>query len=62
MVLDRLEEASLPLKGKKCIFLADEVVYLGHRIDQHGLHTVQDKVVAILKSRSPEMCKSVKHS
>ena len=26
---------------------------LGHGIDQHGLHPVQDKVVAILKARSP---------
>ena len=43
MVLGRLEEAELRLKRKKCTFLADEVVYLGHRIDQHELHPVQDK-------------------
>ena len=54
MVLGRLEEAGFRLKRKKCTFLADEVVYLGHRIDQHGLHPVQDKVEAILKARSPE--------
>ena len=40
MVLGRLEETGLRLKRKKGIFLADEVVYLGHRIDQHGLHPV----------------------
>ena len=54
MVLGRLEEAGLRPKRKKCTFLADEVVYLGHRIDQRGLHPVQDKVDAILKARSPE--------
>ena len=54
MVLGRLEEAGLRLKRKKCTFLADEVVYLGQRIDQHGLHPVQDKVEAILKARSSE--------
>ena len=41
MVLGRLEEAGLQRKRKKCTFLVDEVVYLGHRIDQHGLHPVQ---------------------
>ena len=54
MVMGRLEETGLQLKRKKCTFLADEVAYLGHRIDQHGLHPVQDKVEAILKARSPE--------
>ena len=42
------------LKRKKCTFLADEVVYLRHKIDQHGLHPVQDKVGAIQKARSSE--------
>ena len=54
MVLGRLEEAGLRVKRKKCTFLADEVVYLGYMIDQHGLHPMQDKVEAILKARSPE--------
>ena len=54
MVLGRLEEAGLRHERKKCIYLADEVVYLGHRIDQHVLHPVQDKVEAIVKARSPE--------
>ena len=27
---------------------------MGYRIDQHGLHLVQDKVKAIQKARSPE--------
>ena len=49
-----MEEAGLRLKRKKCTFLSDEVVYLGHRIDQHGLHPVLDKVEAILKATSPE--------
>ena len=47
IVSGRLEEAGLRLKINKCTFLKDEVVYLGHRIDQHGLHPVQDKVEAI---------------
>ena len=39
---------------KEMHIFADEVVYLGHRIDQHGLHPVRDKVEAILKARYPE--------
>ena len=51
LVLGRLEEAGLRLKREKCKFLADKVVYLGHKIDQHGLHPVEDKVEAIQKGR-----------
>ena len=54
LVLGRMEEARFQLKRKKCTFLVDEVVYLGHRIDQHGILPVQDKMEAILKARSPE--------
>ena len=54
LVLDRLEEAGLRLKREKCTFLTDEVVYLGHKIDQHGLHPIEDKVEAIQKARAPE--------
>ena len=61
MVLGRLEEAGMQHKRKKWTFLAG-CVYPGHKIDQHGLYPVHYKVEAILKSRSPEMCKSFKHS
>ena len=53
LVLGRLEEAGLRLKREKCTFLADEVVYLGHKIDQHGLHPIEDKVEAIPKAKAP---------
>ena len=52
--LSRLAEAGLKLKREKCTFMADEVLYLGHRIDQHGLHPVRDKVEAIQKAREPD--------
>ena len=54
LVLGRLEEAGLRLKREKCTFLADEVVYLGHKIDQHGLHPIEDKVEA----RTPGILRS----
>ena len=54
MVCGQLEEVGVRFKRKQCTFLANEVVYLGYRINQHGLHPVQDKVEAIQKARSPQ--------
>ena len=52
--MGRLSEAGLKLNRNKCTFMADEVVYLGHKIDQHGLHPVPDMVEAIQKAREPD--------
>ncbi|XP_046555656.1 uncharacterized protein K02A2.6-like [Haliotis rubra] len=52
-VLQRLAEAGLKLKRKKCIFLAQEVVYLGYRIDKEGIHPVPEKVMTIKEAPEP---------
>ena len=36
-VLTRLETAGVRLKKEKCVFMAKEVIYLGHRINKEGL-------------------------
>ena len=36
-VFDRLQEAKLTLKPKKCSFLQDQVIYLGHVISRKGI-------------------------
>ena len=36
-VFDRLRKAGLRLKPKKCSFLCDQVVYLGHVISKDGI-------------------------
>lgn len=46
-VLSRLKEAGLWLKRTKCVFMADEVEYLGHKIVAGGLHPTGSKVKAI---------------
>ena len=51
--LSRLERAGLRLQKKKCSFMAPSVTYLGHQIDQHGLHPVADKVKAIKEAPRP---------
>ncbi len=46
-VLARLEEAGLRLKKRKCMFMAESVIYLGHRIDKEGLHPTEEKLKAV---------------
>jgi len=52
-VLTRLENAGVRLKKDKCVFMADEVVYLGHRINKEGLQPTSEKVRAITDSPAP---------
>ncbi|XP_055721195.1 uncharacterized protein K02A2.6-like [Salvelinus fontinalis] len=52
-VLRRMEDAGLRLKRSKCTLLADEVQYLGHKVDAKGLHTVKAKVRAVVEAPAP---------
>ena len=52
-VLQRLEQKGLRLKEKKCKFFVDSLEYLGHRIDKYGIHTVTEKVDAIVNAPAP---------
>lgn len=38
---------------KKCVFMTKEVVYLGHKINQDGLHPMNDRVQAITDMPPP---------
>ena len=40
-------------KKEKCQFLQKSVEYLGHRIDQTGVHTSAEKVKAVVNAPSP---------
>ncbi len=53
MVLNRLEAHGLRLKVSKCSFLQPRVEYLGHMIDEQGLHPTPHKVTAILNAQEP---------
>lgn len=52
-VLKRLKKAGLRLHRNKCVFLQEQVEYLGHRINAEGLHPVQSKVRAIEEAPPP---------
>ena len=52
-VLTRLEKHGFRLKKDKCTFMANSVEYLGHRIDQEGIHALPHKVSAIVNAPAP---------
>lgn len=53
-VLERLETAGLKLNKLKCFFLRPYIEYLGHIIDQDGLHPTKEKVQAIQEAPKPQ--------
>jgi hypothetical protein len=52
-VLQRVSNVGFRLQKKKCIFLAPEVEYLGHKIDAKGIHPLSHKVEAIHAASTP---------
>ncbi len=48
-VLKRLQEVGLKLKLTKCNFLSPKIKFLGHEVDEKGIHTVDDKIAAVTK-------------
>ena len=52
-MLERLERAGFCARKSKCQFMASSVTYLGHRIDQKGLHPLQKKIKAVKDAPDP---------
>ena len=59
-VLERLEQAGFRARHSKCKFMAPSVSYLGHMIDEHGLHPLQEKVRAVKDAPSPKNVSELK--
>ena len=59
-VLQRLKDANLRLKAKKCELFKKEVSYLGHVITSEGVKTDPKKVEAVTKWHPPRTTKQVK--
>jgi hypothetical protein len=58
-VLEKLQEAKLKLKLKKCKFHIQETKFLGHWISTEGIHMDQNKVKAIVEWPRPKNVKEV---
>lgn len=47
-VLNRLEKAGLHIKKNKCQIVSTSVVYFGYKIDVEGIHSLPDKIQAVV--------------
>ena len=52
-VLERLKTAGVRLKKPKCLFMAKEVEYLGHKVNELGIYLTADKIKAIQEAQQP---------
>lgn len=59
-VLKRMNDAGLRAKVEKCKFFQRSVTYLGHTIDENGIHPTEDKIEAIRNSPSPKNVKQLR--
>lgn len=52
-VLERLLGAGLKLHPQKCRFMRREVTFLGHKLGDGGVHTIEEKVHAVMDWPTP---------
>ena len=57
ILFDRLEEHGLVIHDKKCEFGVEEIVFLGHLVDKHGIRPMPSKVEAINNYPEPTNAK-----
>ncbi len=51
---------TLKLKLIKCEFLKPRIKFLGHEVDEKGIHTVDDKIAAVAKFPQPKTVENVR--
>ena len=59
-IFQRLKTANLTLKPTKCKFFQKQVEFLGHVVDEEGIHTDPKKVEAVSKWETPTRVKDVR--
>ena len=52
-VLERFKTSGAKLKKPKCLFMVQEVEYLGHKVNSRGIHPTADKIKAIQDAPQP---------
>ena len=60
VVFERIRNAKLKLKAKKCILFSREVKFLGHVISKDGVKTDPEKVKSIIEWHPPKTVKQVR--
>ena len=59
LVFDRIQDAGLKLKPTKCVFLKEEVKYLGHIVSNQGVSADPDKLLKVQTWPVPQSTKDV---
>ncbi|WKX95325.1 hypothetical protein Q1695_012070 [Nippostrongylus brasiliensis] len=59
-VCGKLQEASLKLKAQKCVLLQRKVAFLGHMVDERGVHMDPQKIEAIKNYPVPRDVKELR--
>ncbi len=59
-VSKRLQEVGLKLKLIKYNFLKPKIKFLGHEVDEKGIHTVDNKIAAVTKFPQPKTVGNVR--
>lgn len=59
-VFSLIIESNLKIKGEKCIFAADRVIFLGHEISSEGIRQDPEKLKALLELPPPTDVSGVK--
>ncbi|EYC17421.1 hypothetical protein Y032_0030g2037 [Ancylostoma ceylanicum] len=52
-VLRSLQDANLKLKPQKCVFMEREIAFLGHRVDEQGVHVDPEKIEKVKQYPKP---------
>jgi hypothetical protein len=60
LVLERLKKFSLTLNPEKCIIGKDSVEYVGHTINQNGIHFSREKLDGVVTIPLPKTTKQLK--
>lgn len=59
-VFKKLKDCNLKVKKEKCFLFQNSVQYLGHKIDKEGLHTSDERVLAIRNVPKPTTVTALK--
>ena len=60
LVLGRLKDAGLKIKGSICRFFKEKIHFLGHIVSNQGLEVDPEKVAAVNKMKSPRTIKKLR--
>ncbi len=59
-VLELLQDVGLKLKLTRCEFLKPRIKFLGHKVDEQGIQTMEEKTAAVTKFPQPKTVENVR--